>query len=46
VRVVSAALALTAAGLAMLTQLGGASSLAVVVTGSAVADLASPSSSC
>jgi DHA2 family multidrug resistance protein-like MFS transporter len=39
VRVVSAALALTAAGLAMLTQLGGASSLAVVVTGSAVADL-------
>jgi DHA2 family multidrug resistance protein-like MFS transporter len=39
VHVVSAALALTAAGLAMLTQLGGASSLGVVVGGSAVADL-------
>lgn len=39
VRVVSAALALSAGGLAMLTQLGGASSLAVIVIGSAVADL-------
>jgi DHA2 family multidrug resistance protein-like MFS transporter len=38
-RVVSAALAVSAAGLALLTQLGGASSLAVVVVGSAVADV-------